>query len=179
VYNWQDDVEELENYRLGGYHPIQLGDEFSNARYCVVHKLGHGGSSTVWLARDRKENRYVSLKIVAAEQSRTSEEAKIHNRLRCGDLHHPGRPFVLSLLDEFGIEGPNGYHQCLVSEVVGPSILEVKEAAENGMLSVETAQRVTAQLALGLTFIHSCGIVHGGLYPSTSELIDPQETRLF
>lgn len=110
VYDWQDDVEELENYRLGGYHPIQLGDEFSNARYRVVHKLGHGGSSTVWLARDRMENRYVSLKIIAAEQSKTSQEAKIRDRLRCGDLRHPGHPFVLSLLDDFHIEGPNGCH---------------------------------------------------------------------
>ena len=28
-------------YRPGGYHPVELGDEFNN-RYVVEHKLGHG-----------------------------------------------------------------------------------------------------------------------------------------
>ena len=162
VYNWQDDVEDLEDYRWGGYHPIRLGDELSNRRYQVIHKLGYGSYSTVWLVRDRVEKRYVSLKVTTARYSELSPEAKIRNCLRFGDLHHPGRPFVLSPLHEFYIDGPNGRHLCLVSEVAGPSILEVKEAAEHGMLPIEAAQNITAQLALGLSYVHSCGVIHGG-----------------
>lgn len=162
VYERQDKVEDLENYRLGGYHPIQLGDKISDARYLVIHKLGYGNYSTVWLAQDRMENRYVSLKILAARQSRVSSEIRIRNRLRGGDLGHLGRPFVLSTLDEFYIDGPNGRHQCLVSEVTGPTILEVKEKSKNGLLPIETAQRIIAQLAVGLAYIHSCDIIHGG-----------------
>ena len=82
--------------------------------------------------------------------------------MRCGDQHHPGRPFVLSPLNEFYINGPNGRHLCLVSEVAGPSILEVKEAAEHGMLPIEAAQNITTQLALGLSYVHACGVIHGG-----------------
>lgn len=44
--------EKLESYRPGGYHPVTLGDTFKDDRYEVVHKLGWGGFSTVWLARD-------------------------------------------------------------------------------------------------------------------------------
>ena len=80
----------------------------------------------------------------------------------CGDRHHPGRPFVLSPLTGFYIDGPNGRYLCLVSEVVGPSILEVNNAAEFGMIPIDAAHNITAQLALGLSHIHSCGIVHGG-----------------
>ena len=162
IYSWQDDVEDLEDYRWGGYHPIQLGDDLSNRRYHVVHKLGYGRSSTVWLVRDRVENQYVSLKVLTARHSELSREVDIRNRLGCGDRHHPGRPFVLSPLTEFYIDGPNGRHLCLISEVVGPSILEVKNAAEHGMLPIEAAQNITAQLALGLSYVHSCGITHGG-----------------
>ena len=167
VYRWQDYVENLEEYRSGGYHPIRLGDEFSDGRYHVIHKLGYGSYSTVWLARDRIERRYVSLKIIMAQESQLSLEAEIQNRLRCGDQYHPGRPFVLSLLDEFYIDGPNGRHQCLVTEVVGPSMLAVKSlAAEHDLLPVEIARKITAQLALGLAYVHSCGVIHGGQFLS-------------
>lgn len=164
IYNWQDDVEDLEDYRWGGYHPIRLGDDLSNRRYYIVHKLGYGRSSTVWLVRDRVENRYVSLKVITARHSKLSPEVDVRNRLRCGDRHHPGHPFVLSPLNEFYIDGPNGRHLCLVSELAGPSILEVKMAAEHGMLSIEAAQNITAQLALGLSYVHSCGVIHGDIH---------------
>ena len=42
VYQWQEDVENLERYRVGGYHPVRIGDEYSQGRYRIVHKLGLG-----------------------------------------------------------------------------------------------------------------------------------------
>jgi serine/threonine-protein kinase SRPK3 len=39
-------------YRIGGYHPVLLGDTFKDGRYKVLHKLGFGGYATVWAARD-------------------------------------------------------------------------------------------------------------------------------
>jgi serine/threonine-protein kinase SRPK3 len=46
--------ENLSRYRPGGYHSVCLGDTFKDGRYEIHHKLGWGGSSTVWLAKDRK-----------------------------------------------------------------------------------------------------------------------------
>jgi hypothetical protein len=47
-----NEEEDLEDYRKGGYHPVAIGDKFSNGRYVIVRKLGWGHFSTVWLARD-------------------------------------------------------------------------------------------------------------------------------
>ena len=44
-------TEWIEEYRPGGYHPVELGDVFEH-KYRVMRKLGHGAYSTVWLARD-------------------------------------------------------------------------------------------------------------------------------
>ncbi len=44
--------EDANRYRPGGLHPVALGDvyESSAARYKIIHKLGWGAYSTVWLA---------------------------------------------------------------------------------------------------------------------------------
>jgi len=42
------------NYRPGGFHPVILEDTLKDGRYKIYHKLGHGGFSTVWVARDSK-----------------------------------------------------------------------------------------------------------------------------
>lgn len=151
-------------YCEGGYHPTRLGDEFSCGRYRVVHKLGYGSFSTVWMARDHTEERYVSLKVITAAASMSSSEANIRDHLRRSNLDHPGRSFVSSLLDDFWIDGPNGRHQCLVSELVGSTLLEAKEASKTGMLPLEVGRAITPQLALGLDYIHSHGILHGDLH---------------
>lgn len=52
TYTCGIDAEPLHRYRSGGYHPVALGDLFNNGRYKVLHKLGWGGYSTVWAARD-------------------------------------------------------------------------------------------------------------------------------
>ena len=48
------DAEPLHRYKKGGYHPIGLGDLLKDGRYRILHKLGWGGYSTVWAARDQR-----------------------------------------------------------------------------------------------------------------------------
>ncbi|CAI6079015.1 unnamed protein product [Clonostachys chloroleuca] len=45
--------EGTDNYRPGGFHPVHLGDVL-DGRYHIFRKLGSGGQSTVWLARDSR-----------------------------------------------------------------------------------------------------------------------------
>lgn len=49
-----EDEEDWEDYVKGGYHPVHIGDSFSDGRYVIVRKLGWGHFSTVWLAKDTK-----------------------------------------------------------------------------------------------------------------------------
>ena len=45
-------TEWIEQYRPGGYHPVDLGNEFKDGQYKVIRKLNYGSVSTVWLAHD-------------------------------------------------------------------------------------------------------------------------------
>jgi serine/threonine protein kinase len=56
--------ESLSRYQIGGYHPVHLGDVFKNGRYEIHHKLGWGGFSTVWLAKDRVSVSYHSSRLL-------------------------------------------------------------------------------------------------------------------
>jgi serine/threonine-protein kinase SRPK3 len=68
-YEFVEDVERLDYYVPGGYHPVKVGDELCAGRYVIAHKLGFGRSATTWLAEDRRQNRLVALKISTAESA--------------------------------------------------------------------------------------------------------------
>ncbi|PYH92296.1 protein kinase [Aspergillus ellipticus CBS 707.79] len=141
TYQYEEGVEVLEGYEPGGYHPTHIGDRHLDGRYEIVHKLGHGGYSTVWLTRDHKLSRYVALKILVASSSEDCSESKILRILAAGNADHPGR-----------------------NEVAGCSIADSKEASITCMFPADVARAISAQLLLGLDYIHSCGVVHGDLH---------------
>lgn len=68
LYEPIEGVEKLESYRVGGYHSMTIGDHIHN-RYQVVQKLGHGTYSTIWLARDQKDGKYVAIKVCTADSN--------------------------------------------------------------------------------------------------------------
>lgn len=81
----------------------------------------------------------------------------------------------MSLLDHFTHKGPNGDHLCLVSEVGGPSIKQFNscpgEYKGSRRLEASVARNVCLQAIHGLNYIHSTGVVHGGLQCHTTSLI--------
>ncbi|KAF7867350.1 hypothetical protein EAF04_005433 [Stromatinia cepivora] len=164
VYFPEDDIEDLEDYRRGGYHPTIINDIFKDGRYTVVHKLGYGGYSTIWLARDHQLHRYVSLKILTSGASSYPTESKILRLLCDSDKTHEGKRFIPTLLDEFSIDGPNGHHLCLVGDPAGLNIAVSKEISSNWKFPVESARSIAAQLAMGLSYIYSRGVCHGDLH---------------
>lgn len=162
VYHQEPDLEDFENYATGGYHPTVVGDTFHNDRYEVVHKLGFGGYSLVWLAQDKKLNRYVALKMLVADESQASNESIVLKMLSTDKATHPGQQFVRRQLDEFVFDGPNGRHLCLVLDPAACSVRESKECSATMLFPVEAARSIAAQLIMGTSYLHSKGICHGG-----------------
>jgi serine/threonine protein kinase len=154
------DAEDLWRYEPGGYHPVYLGDVY-NERYQVVHKLGHGGFSTVWLAKDQRKsstNRWVALKIVVADEStRVKEKIEILARAvpRSTEWYDAATGH-----DVFTIEGPNGSHACSVLPVLGPSLSQLSNELKF-RLHPKQARRAAHLATKALASLHACGICHG------------------
>lgn len=112
LYGPLEGVEKLEDYRPGGYHPVEIGNVF-HGRYRIVHKLGHGSYSTAWLARDEKSWRYVAVKVCTADSN--PKEMDILASLTGNQPSKvPSKKMIPSIVDSFNIQGPNGNHACLV-----------------------------------------------------------------
>lgn len=166
-------VEDVEEYRLGGFHLVHIGDVFQ-AKYKVLHKLGAGGFSTTWLARDTVDKKYVALKILKAEETASYSELRMLQSLASIPGHHPGRRYIRMVLDNFVIEGPNGRHNCVVSEVAGPSLNDLDNVPGMGYtagarrLRADIARKVNSQIIEAIGFLHFNRVCHGGMSASTA-----------
>ncbi|KAL1741179.1 kinase-like domain-containing protein [Schizophyllum fasciatum] len=182
-----EDEEDWEDYVKGGYHPVKIGDTFSDGRYVVVRKLGWGHFSTVWLAKDTRLHRHVALKIVKSAPRYTEtalDEIKLLQRLITSNnppnaptpenpnpppspsQTHPGRSHVISFLDHFRHKGPNGTHVCMVFEVLGENLLGLIKRHQHKGVPMPLVRQIAKQVLLGLDYMHRCcGVIHTDLKP--------------
>ncbi|KAG2177981.1 hypothetical protein INT43_003234, partial [Umbelopsis isabellina] len=176
-----NEEEDLEDYRKGGYHPVAIGDKFSNGRYVVIRKLGWGHFSTVWLARDLQKDRHVALKIVksAAHYTETAvDEIKLLERVSTAKTDAVGRNYVAQLLDHFTHRGPNGTHICMTFEVLGENLLSVIKRYKHRGIPITIVKQITKQVLLGLEYLHTeCGIIHTDLKPENVLVCIPDVER--
>ncbi|RAH82855.1 kinase-like protein [Aspergillus japonicus CBS 114.51] len=180
-YRLIEDVEALHRYRPGGSPPLQVGDHLAEDRYQLVHKLGSGGYSTIWLARDLREARYVAVKTITADASDDTPEATLLHSL--GPLPpRPGKEVFPPLLDDFWVAGCNGRHWCVVTPPARMSVFDAKEVSTFGLFRPRVAQSMIAQLIRGVSFLHSLGVVHdlhlGNIlvqFPTSLDSIAPSE----
>ncbi|KAK8854938.1 hypothetical protein IAR55_003677 [Kwoniella newhampshirensis] len=164
-----EDEEDLEDYRPGGYHPVNIGDEFNNGRYMIVRKLGWGHFSTVWLARDSNTQRHVALKVVKSDGHYTEtalDEIQLLQRVVNSSETHAGRHHVVGLVDNFRHTGPNGSHVCMVFEVLGENLLGLIKRYQHRGVPQHIVKQIAKQVLLGLDYLHSeCRIIHTDLKP--------------
>lgn len=152
-------AEDPDRYRKDGLHPLHIGDVLKDGRYRIIHKLGSGSFSTVWLCRDTSESKYVSLKVLSAEIPTDCKELQILKKITFSNSPPKGREFVLQLLDNFIINGPNGKHLCIVTVVAGDRLAR-KSGLPHG--SFEWPRRISLQVAHALGYLHRLKIAHGG-----------------
>ena len=109
----------------------------------------------------------MALKVVRADAD-CAREVQIHDVLRGNADQHPGSFYIMMLKDHFSIQGPNGTHDCLAYEVLGPSIARVRQDCstleDTTYLTLSCARRLVYQVLLGLDFMHSVGVIHGDLH---------------
>ena len=128
--------------------------------------LLHSSILVLIITKEGRNDRWVSIKIMTAESGTDSQELL---NLRDLATHAKGdlaSKYIVQLLDEFQHEGPNGTHQCLVFELLGPCVDQVlSEHHDDGEpFEQNVILRMCEQLLEAVAFMHEAGFCHGGMF---------------
>lgn len=128
-------------------------------RYEILEKIGTGGMSDVYKAKDHKLNRFVAVKVLKQE---FSENANFVSKFRieaqaAAGLMHPNIVNVYDVGEEDGI-----YY--IVMELVEGITLK-KYIEKKARLSVKEAISIAIQVCMGIEAAHNNHIIHRDIKP--------------
>lgn len=157
--------ERIEDYLMGGYISLSIpcilrtrGKSFK-----ILHKLGWGGSCTVWLARDQSENRYVAVKILKAswseDRGRADAEVERYRRLRSAMSPEDADRFLVPIYEVFYVAKEGQRHCCVSMGLTGPSIDTLSSKASSMKVRPDIVRSLARQLVTAVAKIHSAGFV--------------------
>ena len=138
-----------------------------SGRYRLEAKLGSGGMSTVYLARDTTLDRDVAVKVMHREMSEQPDQLeRFRQEARAvAKLSHPN---VVAVIDA----GEDGGYPYIVFEYVEGETLK-QRIARVGALDTQEALAYAIEIARGLTVAHARKMVHRDIKPQ-NVLIDTE-----
>jgi serine/threonine-protein kinase len=138
-----------------------------SGRYKLEAKLGSGGMSTVYLARDGTLDRQVAVKVMHREMSEQPDQLE-RFRQEARAVAKISHPNVVAVIDA----GEDGGHPYIVFEYVEGETLK-QRIARVGALDTQEALAYAIEIARGLTVAHARNMVHRDIKPQ-NVLIDAE-----
>jgi serine/threonine-protein kinase len=136
--------------------PTEIG-----GRYHLERRLGAGGMSTVFLARDAVLERHVAVKLLAEHLS--DDEAFVarfrREALAAARLQHPN---IVQVFDS-GEDAPSGRHYIVMEYVDGPSCADL--IRQHHQLEIDETVDIVRGACHGLDYAHRAGVVHRDVKP--------------
>jgi len=144
--------------------PLTAPGRLVAGRYRLQSQIGGGGMGAVWLAQDELLGRRVAVKQVLTAAGVSAEEADQQRQraLREGRIAaRLSHPHAISVYD---VALEHGQPWLVMEYLPSRSLAEV--LSEDGVLRVDQAAQVGAQVADALAATHAAGIVHRDVKPA-------------
>ncbi len=128
-------------------------------RYEILEKIGTGGMSDVYKAKDHKLNRFVAVKVLKQEFSENANfvsKFRVEAQAAAGLMH----PNIVNVYD-VGEEG--GIHYIVMELVEGITLKKYIE--KKARLSVKEAISIAIQVSMGIEAAHGNHIIHRDIKP--------------
>ncbi len=142
-------------------------------RYEVIAEVGRGAMGVVYKARDPKIDRFVAVKTISLsgqnpEEEREYRERFFHEAQAAGRLLHPG---IVTIFDTG--EDPESHIAFIVMEFIAGQSLDRLLSDKDKKLPLDTALRLSEELAEALDHAHGQGVVHRDMKPA-NVLVTPE-----
>ena len=142
-------------------------------RYEVIAEVGRGAMGVVYKARDPKIDRFVAVKTISLSGQSPAEEREyrerfFHEAQAAGRLLHPG---IVTIFDTG--EDPESHIAFIVMEFIGGQSLDRLLSEKTKKLPLDTALRLSEELAEALDHAHGQGVVHRDMKPANI-LVTPE-----
>ena len=137
---------------------IKLG-MLIGGRYEVLEKIGTGGMSDVYKAKDQKLNRFVAVKVLKQEFSENRNfvsKFRVEAQAAAGLMH----PNIVNVYD---VGEENGIHYIVMELVEG--ITNKKYIEKKVRLTTKEAISIAIQVAMGIEAAHNNHIIHRDIKP--------------
>lgn len=137
---------------------IKLGMIIAD-RYEIIEKIGAGGMSDVYRAKDHKLNRYVAVKALKQEFAENKDfvsKFRVEAQAAAGLMH----PNIVNVYD---VGEENGCHYIVMELVEGITLKKYIE--KKARLSVKEAVSIAIQMAMGIEAAHNNHIIHRDIKP--------------
>ena len=133
---------------------------FQFGQYRILEELGRGGMGRVYKAVHQAMGRFVALKLLATDLTRTEKARTLFQRevKAAGRLHHP------NIVTFYDANHAGDRHFLVMEFVDGPNLSQLVK--ERGPLPVEQACEYIRQAAIGLGYAHDMGLVHRDVKPA-------------
>jgi serine/threonine protein kinase len=129
-------------------------------KYNIVGKIGKGAMGEVYKGHDPVLNRYVAIKIIAETLGTDQDLIERFKReaRNAAQLNHPNIITIFDFVEEEG-------HLYMVMELLEGK--DLKELIKSGSpLTMDQILTIMEQIADGLSFAHSKGVIHRDLKPA-------------
>jgi len=128
-------------------------------RYTIDRELGRGGMAVVYLARDVKHGRPVAVKVLQPDLAASLGTDRFLREIEtAARLQHP---HILPLYDSGEADGFLYY---VMPYVEGDSLGD--RISREGQLPIDSALRLAREVADGLDYAHSEGVIHRDIKPA-------------
>jgi len=133
-------------------------------KYEIMHELGTGATSTVYLATDTFSKQQVAIKLFDLKYLRDAGQAKVYRKLLMTEASLAGKlshPHIVKILDAV-MDGDVNY---MVMEYVEGSTLEQYAEVDN-LLPISTIAEITYKCCKALEYAQYQGVIHRDIKPA-------------
>lgn len=134
-----------------------------NHKYIIIHKLGYGTFSTVWLGYNYKNNYFYAIKIQHADDYDGAED----EIQRFTKINKNPSPYLSKLLDHFEYNSDEGCHLCMVFPLLAGSLYDIitSDQYKTG-IPIPIVKRILTQLLYAMLELNEmCHLLHTDIKP--------------